>query len=397
MATKINPLVINKKTNPKLQPEKINPLVIRTGVRKGIKTNIKINENENGVPIKKPRGRKKGILSLDQKWRVYKTEVEPKLTDRLLQAEPSEMLENIKQAFHETVAPGMAKLLSDTKKDNADLNSDIITPSHINTSIKQKTEAHKVNQKEEDNSMMGRAMRGMEETKKEKEVTEAHNDKNKNTAFQALKEFTNHKQTLRGIKESQNNGVLKGALEALRENKDEEKQRKEEERLTLSHKEQRKIRQKQNKSEAEKLRIIQDKQRRKAEEEVFKTPKRKLDFTPEEHKERKEGAQRIQALSIAKNTQKNFQEQLLKVKVAKELIHDVGGEVHVAFGPKKNKKSGIRGEAIVTTGKTLPAEAKFTDPDKIVMARGRPSTKTKPTGQTPFKLSTPQSRFGKFF
>ena len=174
MATKINPLVINKKTNPKLKTEEtINPLVIRTGVKKGIKTNIKINENENGVPIKKPRGSKKGILSLDQKWRVYKTEVEPKLTDRLLQAEPSEMLENIKQAFHETVAPGMAKLLSDTKKDNADLNSDIITPSHINTSIKQKTEVNKESQKEEDNSMMGRAIRGMEVAKKEKEDNQA--------------------------------------------------------------------------------------------------------------------------------------------------------------------------------------------------------------------------------
>ena len=118
----------------KLKPEPINRLTIKTGVVKGRKTNIKVEETK-----KSKKNFKNGVLSYDQKWRIYKSEIEPKLTDRVLEEEEpnNKMLDTIKEALKETNV-NIGKILRDTKKEPTDTHSDIITPSHIDTTLRDK-------------------------------------------------------------------------------------------------------------------------------------------------------------------------------------------------------------------------------------------------------------------
>ena len=119
----------------KLKPEPINRLTIKAGVVKGRKTNIKVEETKKS----KKNFKKNGVLSHDQKWRIYKGEIEPKLNERVLeQNEPNtEMIDTIKEALKETNV-NIGKILRDTKKEPTDTHSDIITPSHIDTTLRDK-------------------------------------------------------------------------------------------------------------------------------------------------------------------------------------------------------------------------------------------------------------------
>lgn len=118
-----------------LKPEPINRLTTKIGVVEGRKTNIKIGKTKKA----KTNFKNNGVLSSDQKWKIYKSEIEPKLTDRIFEEEEpdNKMLEIIKEALKETNV-NIGKILRDTKKEPTDIHSDIITPSHIDTSLRDK-------------------------------------------------------------------------------------------------------------------------------------------------------------------------------------------------------------------------------------------------------------------
>ena len=83
-----------------LKPEPINRLTTKIGVVEGRKTNIKIGKTKKA----KTNFKNNGVLSSDQKWKIYKSEIEPKLTDRIFEEEEpdNKMLEIIKEALKET-------------------------------------------------------------------------------------------------------------------------------------------------------------------------------------------------------------------------------------------------------------------------------------------------------
>ena len=127
------------------EPEVINKLTSKSGVEKGRKSNIKI-----GKTRKSKTSISGGVLSGDQKWRVYKSDIEPQLSDRNLQEEPnSEMLATIRHALNETGMSNVGKILKDTNKDTeTDVKSDIVSPSQIGTSYMDKMKAAYNNENE---------------------------------------------------------------------------------------------------------------------------------------------------------------------------------------------------------------------------------------------------------
>ena len=123
--------------------QEINPLVIRgDGGTERIRTNIKIRKP------RKPRA-SKGTFSAEQKWRIYKSHVEPKLYDQLFTEEPKDLISSIKEAINESRAPDIHKLLENTEKTNDHLHTELITPNQIDSTPKQKSKDVETNEKNE--------------------------------------------------------------------------------------------------------------------------------------------------------------------------------------------------------------------------------------------------------
>jgi hypothetical protein len=226
-----------------LKSEPINPLSIRIGTRKGKSTNIDLDANK---PKRKRMPR--GILSDEQKWRIYKSEVEPKLVDSIVQAEPNQMLESIKEAFHEVIAPSIGKLLKDTQRDNADLNSDIVTPSHIGTSSREKTKSLIQNMRKEKEEMnqileanakkntMSPMFQALKQNRDEKKAEKEHIVETKRTAFNTLLEHHNFKQKVYKIEDTREKNSLLNAFKTLKENKETKSEAREQKLDTLKKK-----------------------------------------------------------------------------------------------------------------------------------------------------------------
>ena len=116
----------------------INPLTIQIKNSENTrKTNMRIPKE---TKYRKPKSIRGQTLSTDQKWRVYKTKVEPKLLDKLVEDNPDELLATIKKAINERTAPNLNKILNDAQRDNMDLNSEIISQNHIDTSLLDKSD-----------------------------------------------------------------------------------------------------------------------------------------------------------------------------------------------------------------------------------------------------------------
>lgn len=113
----------------KLKPEKLNDLTVKIGSKKGKKTNIEI-PIEKPVTAKRGRGRppKNGDYSDDQKFRIYKTQVEPKLLDAMRLEEPDQLVESIKKAFKEINADNMKNVIKEAKTDTLPL-KEMVLPS----------------------------------------------------------------------------------------------------------------------------------------------------------------------------------------------------------------------------------------------------------------------------
>lgn len=105
-----------------IQPdENINALSQKIGNSKGKKTNIEI---KNEKPKKeRQRKMKNGDFTSEQKWRIYKTKVEPELINQIVQSEPNQIEQSIKNAFKEFHIPNMQNIVNEANKDNADLDN----------------------------------------------------------------------------------------------------------------------------------------------------------------------------------------------------------------------------------------------------------------------------------
>lgn len=119
----------------KLEANDDNKLTSKSGIEKGRPTNISIQK-----PRKSKKNFKGGVLSEDLKWKIYKSDIEPKLTNKILEDEPnSEMLAAVKHALNEYSISDIGKIIKDTDEEPDDnISNDIITPSHIDASIRER-------------------------------------------------------------------------------------------------------------------------------------------------------------------------------------------------------------------------------------------------------------------
>lgn len=128
----------------KLSPEDINPLSINIGTKKGRKTNIKVPK-ELKTPQKRGRKPKNGENTNEQKWRLYKTNIEPKLREQMKTEEPNEITETIKEALKDINISNSKNILDEAKQDTTDISNEIITPLHSTslTTLAQKRKQYK--------------------------------------------------------------------------------------------------------------------------------------------------------------------------------------------------------------------------------------------------------------
>ena len=124
----------------------VNPLKVKVSSKGKGEINITIpkekqlkasnNVMTDPVLLKRKRGRpKNGDYSGEQKWRVYKTTVEPKLTEQVrAENEPSELLQTIQEGFSQLNPDNLKKILKDAEDTNSDLNS-TVAPSDMSSEI----------------------------------------------------------------------------------------------------------------------------------------------------------------------------------------------------------------------------------------------------------------------
>jgi hypothetical protein len=127
MEGKADPHEIKKYKPPKDigKDENINSLSQKIGSSKGRKTNIEINNNEKQKKVRQSKLRN-GDFTAEQKWRIYKTKVEPELIDQIVQPEPNQIEQSIKNAFKEFHIPNIKNIVKEAK-DNDDLdNKDVL-------------------------------------------------------------------------------------------------------------------------------------------------------------------------------------------------------------------------------------------------------------------------------
>ena len=131
---------------PKNFGKDVNPLKVKVSSKGKGEINITIpkekqlkaskNVMTDPVLLKRKRGRpKNGDYSGEQKWRVYKTTVEPKLTEQVrAENEPSELLQTIHEGFSQLNPDNLKKILKDAEDTNSDLNS-TVAPSDMSSEI----------------------------------------------------------------------------------------------------------------------------------------------------------------------------------------------------------------------------------------------------------------------
>jgi hypothetical protein len=111
----------------KLKSEnEINYLTQKIGSRKGKKTNIDII-NEKPKKERKQKKSRNGDFTAEQKWRIYKTKVEPKIIDQIVQEEPSQIELSIKNAFKDLHIPNMKNIIKNAEDENDDLDKTDLT------------------------------------------------------------------------------------------------------------------------------------------------------------------------------------------------------------------------------------------------------------------------------
>ncbi len=215
----------------------VNPLKVKVSSKGKVETNITIpkekklkapkSEMTDPVLIKRKRGRpKNGDYSGEQKWRVYKTTVEPKLTEQIRgENEPSELLQSIQEGFSQLNPDNLKNILIDANNTNADLNSELMKPEHIrgdltavqklameryNKNIRTKHEQKKA---EEKNTMYQDAMDKLQpvidEVKKEED------------AKQVLKKYISRKKAkavAEAVAEAENKAKLNEAAKIIQNN-----------------------------------------------------------------------------------------------------------------------------------------------------------------------------------
>lgn len=98
-----------------------NELNIKIGSRKkGVKNpNIRPNLNNNLY---------NGAYTQEQKWRIYKGKVEPKILDLIKPEDTNQLLETLKRAFKETGLINIKSILEEARKDKSSIDKDIIAP-----------------------------------------------------------------------------------------------------------------------------------------------------------------------------------------------------------------------------------------------------------------------------
>ena len=214
----------------KLSPEEINPLNIKIGSKKGRKTNIKIPK-EPKISKRKP---KNSDISSEQKWRLYKTNIEPKLTEQMKTDEPNELNETIREALKDINISNTKNILDQAKKDTTDISNEIITPLHLTslTSLADKRKNYKesLKQTEEDikrrgqliSTNAGDVFSALRENAYENKDT-------KGLAFDAIKQYVK----LQNMKDKQDLRAMKNTFLKIQEYPNELDKEKKIEQMTV--------------------------------------------------------------------------------------------------------------------------------------------------------------------